>query len=459
MFPTFAELARMLATRRTTSRELLEQCLSRIEDTEGEGTRVFLKVHAAQARAAADAVDRGRSLGMVASPYAGIPVSVKDLFNIAGDSTAAGSQVLADAPPAQLDAPAVARLRAAGLVIVGRTNMTEFAYTGLGINPHFGTPKNPFERERGRIPGGSSSGAAISVTDGMAAAGLGTDTGGSCRIPAALTGIAGFKPTARRVSLEGVLPLATSLDSVGSLARSVACCAVMDAILACATPTAPRPFPLRGLRLAVPETLVLNDMDGEVAAAFERALTLLSGQGAHIVRLPLPELLELPTINAKGGFAAAESYTWHRRLLSEKGDQYDPLVRVRMERGANQSASDYLELCQARHDFIRRVTAICAPFDALLLPTVPRIAPTFAEVETEDDYSRMNLLMLRNPAVINFIDGCAVSVPCHAPGSAPVGLMVAGLCDTDARLLAIGQAVEAVVAPSLADPGFPGLAG
>jgi aspartyl-tRNA(Asn)/glutamyl-tRNA(Gln) amidotransferase subunit A len=459
MFPTFAELARMLATRRTTSRELLEQCLSRIEDTEGEGTRVFLKVHAAQARAAADAVDRGRSLGMVASPYAGIPVSVKDLFDIAGDSTAAGSMVLADAPPAQLDAPAVARLRAAGLVIVGRTNMTEFAYTGLGINPHFGTPKNPFERERGRIPGGSSSGAAISVTDGMAAAGLGTDTGGSCRIPAALTGIAGFKPTARRVSLEGVLPLATSLDSVGSLARSVACCAVMDAILAGATPIAPRPFPLRGLRLAVPETLVLNDMDSEVAAAFERALTLLSGQGAHIVRLPLPELLELSTINAKGGFAAAESYTWHRRLLSEKGDRYDPRVRSRMERGASQSASDYLELCQARHDFIRRVATICAPFDGLLLPTVPRIAPTFAEIEAEDDYSRLNLLMLRNPAVINFIDGCAVSVPCHAPGSAPVGLMVAGLCDTDARLLAIAQAVEAVVAPPLADAGFPGVAG
>jgi aspartyl-tRNA(Asn)/glutamyl-tRNA(Gln) amidotransferase subunit A len=459
MFPTFAELARMLATRRTTSRELLEQCLSRIEDTEGEGTRVFLKVHAAQARAAADAVDRARSLGMVASPYAGIPVSVKDLFNIAGESTAAGSMVLADAPPAQLDAPAVARLRAAGLVIVGRTNMTEFAYTGLGINPHFGTPKNPFERERGRIPGGSSSGAAISVTDGMAAAGLGTDTGGSCRIPAALTGIAGFKPTARRISLEGVLPLATSLDSVGSLARSVACCAVMDAILAGATPIAPRPFPLRGLRLAVPETLVLNDMDSEVAAAFERALTLLSGQGAHIVRLPLPELLELSTINAKGGFAAAESYTWHRRLLSEKGDRYDPRVRSRMERGASQSASDYLELCQARHDFIRRVATICAPFDGLLLPTVPRIAPTFAEIEAEDDYSRLNLLMLRNPAVINFIDGCAVSVPCHAPGSAPVGLMVAGLCDTDTRLLAIAQAVEAVVAPPSADPGFPGLAG
>lgn len=447
MLPVFAELASMLESNRTTSRELVEQCLSRIDDANGEGARAFLKVHGAQARAVADAVDRGRSLGMASTPYAGIPISIKDLFDIAGEPTPSGSRVLFDAPPALADAPTVVRLRAAGLVIVGRTNMAEFAYSGLGINPHFGTPKNPFDRASGRIPGGSSSGAAISVTDGMAAAGLGTDTGGSCRIPAALAGIVGFKPTARRVSCDGAIPLATSLDSVGSLARSVACCAVMDAILAGETPKAPAVFPLRGARLAVPEALVLNDLDNEVAVAFERALSLLAAQGAHIVKLPLPELLELSAINAKGGFAAAESYAWHRRLLTEKGGLYDPRVKIRIEKGGNQSAADYIDLRQARQDFIRRVTAICVPFDGLLMPTVPRIAPTFAEVESDDDYSRLNLLMLRNPAVVNFLDGCAVSIPCHQSGRPPVGLMLVGLHDSDARLLSIAQAVEAVVSP------------
>lgn len=451
MLPSFARLGLSLQSGETTSRALVEQCLSRIDDPGGEGRRAFLKVHAEQARAAADAVDRGRSLGIVASPYAGIPISIKDLFDIAGEPTAAGSRVLSDAPPAIADAPTVARIRAAGLVIVGRTNMTEFAYSGLGINPHFGTPRNPFDRSNGRIPGGSSSGAAVSVTDGMAAAGLGTDTGGSCRIPAALTGIAGFKPTSGRVSCKGAIPLATSLDSVGSLARTVACCAVMDAILRGESPEDLAAFPLRGMRLAIPEALVLNDMDNEVASAFERCISLLSGRGAHVVRLPLPELMELPAINSKGGLAAAESYAWHRHLLAQKGDMYDPRVSIRIAKGAEQSAADYIDLCQARQDFIRRVAAICAPFDGLLMPTVPRIAPTFAEVESDADYSRLNLLMLRNPAVVNFIDGCAVSVPCHLPGQPPVGLMVVGLRDSDARLLSIAHAIEMIVSPNTVD--------
>lgn len=447
MLPSFAHLASMLQANQTTSRALVEGCLSRIDDADGEGHRVFLNVDGEQARAAADAIDRARRLGMIASPYAGIPISIKDLFDIAGERTTAGSRVLADAPLATEDAPTVAKLRAAGLIIVGRTNMTEFAYSGLGINPHFGTPKNPFDRETGRIPGGSSSGAAISVTDGMAAAGLGTDTGGSCRIPAALTGIAGFKPTARRVSCKGAIPLATSLDSVGSLGRTVGCCAVMDAILRGDTPIAPAAFPLRGVRLAVPEALVLNDMDSVVATAFERAVSLLSAQGALIVNLPLPELLELSAINSKGGFAAAESYAWHRNLLTEKSGKYDPRVRVRIEKGADQSAADYIVLCQARENMIRRLTKIVAPFDGLMMPTVPRIAPTFAEVASDADYSHLNLLMLRNPALVNFLDGCAVSVPCHQVGQAPVGLMLVGLGGSDSHILSIARAVEAVVSP------------
>src|SRR5438132_1011923 len=205
------------------SRGLVEQCLARISDQSGEGGRVFLKIHAADALAAADFYDRRRAHGAAPSPFAGIPVSIKDLFDIAGDVTTAGSVALRDAKAAEHDAPAVARLRAAGFIPVGRTNMTEFAFSGIGINPHYGTPLSPYDRSSGRIPGGSSSGAAVSISDGMALGALGTDTGGSCRIPAAFCGIVGFKPTASRVPTQGAFPLSASLDSLGTLAPTVAC--------------------------------------------------------------------------------------------------------------------------------------------------------------------------------------------------------------------------------------------
>jgi aspartyl-tRNA(Asn)/glutamyl-tRNA(Gln) amidotransferase subunit A len=221
-----------LAGGTTTSRALVEDSLARIADPAGEGARAFIKVHTDAARAMADAMDTLRRAGRAPSRYAGIPVGLKDLFDITGEPTPAGSRALADAPPATANAPVVQRMLAAGFVPVGRTNMTEFAFSGLGINPHYGTPLSPWDRGSARIPGGSSSGTAVAVADGMVAAGLGTDTGGSCRIPAAFCGVVGYKPTARRVPIDGVLPLAPSLDSVGPLAPSVACCAVIDAILA-----------------------------------------------------------------------------------------------------------------------------------------------------------------------------------------------------------------------------------
>jgi aspartyl-tRNA(Asn)/glutamyl-tRNA(Gln) amidotransferase subunit A len=447
MLPTFERLAAMLASGETTSAALVESCLARIDDREGEGGRAFVKVLGEQARAAAEAVDRARALGMAASPYAGIPISVKDLFDLAGQVTTAGSVALTDAPPAKRDARVIARLRAAGLVILGRTNMTEFAYSGLGLNPHYGTPANPFERETGRIPGGSSSGAVISVTDGMATAGIGTDTGGSCRIPAALSGTVGFKPTAARIPQTGVLPLSPTLDSIGALAPSVSCCAIVDSLMA-GEPVVPlEPFPLKGLRLAALQTVVLDDIDDHVAAACQRALSTLSGLGALVDELPVPEIAGLGTINAKGGYPAAEAWAWHRRLIEEKGGQYDPRVRQRIEKGAAQSAADYIELGQRRAETIASTRARCAGFDALVMPTVPKVAPTFAEVETEEGFTRLNILMLRNPSIINFLDGCAVSIPCHQAGEAPVGLMLAGFAGQDRRLLSIARGVEAAVSP------------
>src|SRR4051794_37285838 len=277
--PTLGSLAADLDAGRTTARALVDECLARIADTDGEGARAFLHVDAEAAIEAAEAMDRLREVNAAPSPFAGIPISVKDLFDIKGQITKAGSRALEDSAPAAADAPALARLRRAGFVVIGRTNMTEFAYSGIGINPHYGTPKGAWQRDAGHVPGGSSSGAAVSVVDGMAHAALGTDTGGSCRIPAAFNGIVGFKPTQRRVPLRGATPLSFSLDSIGPLARSVACCAVLDAVLADEPVTPLQPRAIAGMRLAVPTTLALDDLDDAVAATFERALRTLAAQG------------------------------------------------------------------------------------------------------------------------------------------------------------------------------------
>jgi aspartyl-tRNA(Asn)/glutamyl-tRNA(Gln) amidotransferase subunit A len=436
---TVLGLAEDLAAGRTTSRDLVEAALARIADPAGEGARTFVKVHADTARAAADAQDRLRAAGYVASPLAGLPVSVKDLFDVAGDRTLAGSKALDDLPPAERDAPAIARLRAAGAVLVGRTNMTEFAFSGVGINPHYGTPGNPYDR--GLIPGGSSSGAAVSVADDNAVVGIGTDTGGSVRIPAAFCGIVGFKPTQYRVSRDGATPLSTSLDSIGPLANSVACCAIADAVMAGEPAVVPPLVSVDGLRLGVPQTFVLDTLAPEVASAFAAACSALSRAGAQIVDIPLAELGEIAAANAAGGLAPIEAYAWHRQLIARRGNDYDPRVRTRIERAAGMTAVELIELLAARADLIARVGRRAAGFDALLTPTVAITAPPIAAFERDADYRHLNALILRNTSVVNFLDGCAVTLPI-ATGGAPVGLMLVGPHGGDHRLLAIAQGIE-----------------
>nr|WP_294513039.1 amidase [uncultured Rhodopila sp.] len=437
------ELAQALAEGTTTSRDLIEESLARIADPDGEGARAFIKVHAQQARGMADAADSLRKINRAPGPYAGIPIALKDLFDIAGEPTSAGSAVLADAPAAAAHAPVVARMLAAGFIPIGRANMTEFAFSGLGINPHYGTPASPWDRKSQRIPGGSSSGTAVAVADGMAAAGLGTDTGGSCRIPAAFCGIVGYKPTARRIPIAGVLPLAPSLDSVGPLAPSVACCATIDAIVAGEAPRAPVAARLNGLRLAVPDSLVLEGMDDVVAAAFEQALSVLSAAGARIEKARFAPFDELPELNAKGGFAASEAYAWHRSLLASKGSLYDPRIRLRIARGESISAADYLDLVAARTRLIAAFDRATAPYDCVVMPTVPVVAPPIATLDDERRYNSVNMLILRNTALGNFFDRCAISVPCHRRGEAPVGLMLMGETMGDARLFGIAASVAA----------------
>jgi aspartyl-tRNA(Asn)/glutamyl-tRNA(Gln) amidotransferase subunit A len=445
---TILTLARELAERKTTSLALVEDALTRIAAPSGEGARVFLRTRRESALAEARASDALRAQGIVPSPLAGIPVSVKDLFDVAGDITRAGSMVLADAAPAIADAGAVRRLRQAGAIIVGRTNMVEFAFSGLGLNPHYGTPKNPWDRATGRIPGGSSSGAAVSVSDGMAAMGLGTDTGGSVRIPAALCGLAGFKPTARRVPTDGTFPLSGTLDSIGPIARSVACCALVDSILAGAAPQLPPALPLKGLRLGAVQDYVMDDLEAGVAQAYASALTRLSQAGALVSELRFENLRRLPQLNRKGGLVGAEAYALHRELLARRQAEYDPRVAARVLRGADISAADYIDLLAQRSALIAESARLAAPYDALLMPTVPLVAPAIAPLEADDAlYGKANLAMLRNTSVVNFLDGCALTIPCGQAGDAPVGLMAVGQSAEDRRLLAVGLALESALRP------------
>jgi len=446
---TLTKAAADLASGRTTARALVDQCLERIAAPGGEGGRTFIATYVEQAQASADAMDTLRRVGRAPGPYAGIPVSLKDLFDVAGEVTAAGSTALKTAKPASAHAPVVSRMLAQGFVPVGRTNMTEFAFSGLGINPHYGTPRSPWQRDAeglgGRIPGGSSSGAAVSVADGMALAALGTDTGGSCRIPAAFCGVVGYKPTERRVPLAGVLPLAPSLDSVGPLAPSVQCCAIVDAVLAGQAPRPVEPMALRGLRLAVPGNMVMEGVDPVVAEVFGRALNRLSNLGVRVTHLSFPQFERITEANAYGGLAPVEAYAWHRKLLGEQGDAYDQRVRNRIERGAAMSGSELIALQTARVEIRASMDALTAPFDAVAMPTVPILPPRIDALDDDAEYLRLNGLILRNTSLANFLDRCSISLPAHRRGEAPVGLMLMGETGGDARLFAIAAGIEGIL--------------
>ena len=443
--PTLAALADDLAAGRSSARALVDACLAKIADPNGEGARAFIHVDAEAAIEAAEAMDRLREIKAAPSRYAGIPVSIKDLFDIRGQVTSAGSRALEDSAPASADAPVVARLRRAGFIVIGRTNMTEFAYSGIGINPHYGTPKSAWQRSVGHVPGGSSSGAAVSIADRMAYGALGTDTGGSCRIPAAYNGIVGYKPTQQRVPLDGGVPLSFTLDSFGPLANSTQCCATLDAVLADEPPSTITPRPVKGMRLAVPMTVALDDLDEAVAKTFERALETLSRAGVLIEHIEVPEFLDVGVMNAKGGFAAAESYAWHRYLLTSKGDVYDPRVSLRILRGEHISAADYIDLVNARRSLIARANTRLAPYDALVMPTTANTPPRIADLADDKAFTVQNLRSLRNCTLINMIDGCAISLPAHREGEVPVGLMLAAAGGSDRRIFELAAAMEGAI--------------
>jgi aspartyl-tRNA(Asn)/glutamyl-tRNA(Gln) amidotransferase subunit A len=390
---------------------------------------------------------------------AGLSVSVKDLFDVQGQNTAAGSTVLQNQPAAPQDAAAIARLRAAGAGFIGRTHMVEFAFSGVGINPHHGTPaawdaltnKPAGSPQAPHAPGGSSSGAGVSVATGAAFIGLGSDTGGSIRIPAALNGIVGFKNTARRVPTQGALPLSTTLDTVCAMTRSVRDAVLAHEVLSARkVPTSTRP--LSSYRIAVAQSLMQDGMDSGVTKAFERSLQNLRAAGAQIEEIPLTELSEIAPMMVTGGFSPAESYAWHRELLAQHANEYDPRVALRIQRGAQMSAHEYIQLVQNRVDWIRRMAQRLQRFDAVLSPTTPITSPLISTVapgaERDAEFFRVNALLLRNASAINTLDGCAISLPCHARGELPVGMMAWHCAMHDDTILQLALHLETVLQTS-----------
>lgn len=407
---------------------------------------VFVRRFDASARAVATAIDAVRAAGAPLPALAGVPVSVKDLFDVAGQPTTAGSKSMADADLADADCTAVARLRAAGAVLVGHTNLSEFAYSGVGINPHHGTPRNPASPAGAAlVPGGSTSGGAVSVATGACWAALGSDTGGSIRIPAALQGLVGFKNTQRLTPLDGTVPLSTTLDTACAITRDVADAVLVHALLAARTPRLPR-RPLSAMRFALPTTWMLEELQPEVAAAFEAAMQALSAAGAHVQSIDLPALAELARLHAQGGFSAAESWSWHRGRLPSREADYDPRVLQRIRRGAQMSAADYIDLHRARAAWRASIETAIQGFDALLSPTLPVVAPPIAPLVADDErFFAINALLLRNPSVVNMLDGCALSLPCHRGPALPVGLMVWGPALSDDAVLGASLAIESVL--------------
>lgn len=438
---TLWQASQQLLAGQISPETLTQDALRAIAAESGEGKRVFTMVYSDAARQQAAQASARWQQQPPRSAIDGLPISIKDLFDVAGEVTTAGSRLLSNASVATANASLVDRLQQAGAAIVGKTNMSEFAFTGLGVNPHYGTPANPWQRAQQRIPGGSSSGAAVAVSDGMCLAAVGTDTGGSVRIPAALCGLTGFKPSASRIDQRGTLPLAASLDSIGVIAHDVRSCWLLDSVIA-AQPLELDERNLSEAHFVIPQTRVLVGLDEHVSAAWLHALDLLRAQGVKITELPLQELAELDTINARGGITAWEAWQWHQHYAQSQPEAYDPQVLTRIQRGSLLNEGDAAELYQLRANWKQRVEQAVAPFDGILMPTVPLIAPTLAELEDPARYMQVNLLMLRNTSVINMLDGCSISLPCHQPGAAPVGLMLSSTHGNDAALLSWAAAIE-----------------
>jgi aspartyl-tRNA(Asn)/glutamyl-tRNA(Gln) amidotransferase subunit A len=442
---TIANTLALFAEQPDAAVKVVEAHLARATDLSGEGARVFLSLNEKKIREQASE-SKSRFETNTQRALEGIAISIKDLFDVKDEVTSAGSTVLRSRVAASEDAPAVARLRNAGAIPFGRTNMTEFAFSGVGLNPHYGTPRNVWGRNAdgsGRIPGGSSSGAGVSVADGMCIAGLGTDTGGSVRVPAALNGVVGFKPSAYRVPVLGSIPLSVAHDSIGPLANCVDDCARIDAVLS-GQAYSTHALDLRGVKLLKPQSIIWQDLDPEVERATLAAIERLKSAGAMIVEAPLDPLDEVLRMVNPG--VSALALDWHDEHIKLDGVGYDPRVWKRMQLGREVTRQRQSQATAGRRFWIDKMNMQLANYDALICPTVACIAPEIEPLVVDDEaFFTANLRILRNTGWVNALDGCAITLPCHVASEAPVGLQIVCAHARDAHLLALARSIEQIL--------------
>jgi aspartyl-tRNA(Asn)/glutamyl-tRNA(Gln) amidotransferase subunit A len=432
------DIASCLKNGRITAVALVEASFAAINRCEN-GRAAFVAVNGDEALMQAYRWDAKRKTGQAVPQFAGVPISIKDIFDVEGQVTSAGSTIL-PSTPARNHAIAIQRLVDLGFIVLGRTHMTEFAYSGLGLNCHFAEPDCVWDPTAHRVPGGSSSGAAVATALGAGLAGIGTDTGGSCRIPASFNRLVGFKPTARRIPLDGLVPLSPSLDSIGVIGRTVECAATLVSVMA--DETLSKIQPSRSGKLLIPENYFFDEIDGRVVATFQRKIHQLKNDGVRIERKVLRSLERVTQLNLNGGIVAAESYRWHRELLEKHASDYDPRVRIRIERGKSQADKETDDRYKAREAFIREFELELEGYDALLVPTTPVVPPRKLECLAEDDYTRLNALVLRNPMIANLADGCSITLPIGASQEPPIGLMLIGRNGADSSILAWAAALQ-----------------
>jgi amidase/aspartyl-tRNA(Asn)/glutamyl-tRNA(Gln) amidotransferase subunit A len=437
-------MARRIGRGEATAQRCIEECILAADAPAQRHS--FVRRFDGMARDMANAVDARRAAGQPLPPLAGLAVSIKDLFDIAGEPTTAASASMADAQPARDDCTAVRRLRGAGAAFIGHGNLTEFAFSGVGINPHHGTPANVGSLAvdaTPRIPGGSTSGGATSVAGGAAWAALGSDTRGSIRVPAALQGLVGFKNTRSLTPADGCVPLAPSFDTACAITRSVRDAVLLHEVLAARRVDATRRQP-SGIRLALPVGTLLDGLDATVARAFQRSLAKCRAAGMTIVDVRLPAGPDPAA--ASGRISAIEAWAWHRGRLERCQQLYDPRVLARILMGRDIDAAEHTELLAERAAWAKQVGDTVAEFDALICPTVPIVAPPLQPLLADDAaFFATNALLLRNPSVVNYLDGCALSLPCQSVGELPVGLMLWAPAHADDRVLQVALAVEAVL--------------
>lgn len=428
-----------------------EQLITERLELAHETDSVFIALDDKTLLAQARKVDQQRAAG-TAKPLAGVPISLKDLFNVKGQKTLAGSVVLADKAPVETeDAEVVASLRKAGMLCFGRTNMSEFAFSGMGLNDHFPPLHSVWDQYGLRIAGGSSSGSAVSVALGIVPGTLGSDTTGSCRIPAAFNGIVGMKPSHGRLSLTGVYPLSHSCDAPGPLAVDVDSCFLLDQLMQGKTfSELPElaPANIQKLRLLVPKGLVIEALDPEVEVAFKRAVDQLETLGAEIIRAPLPALDQCIDMFMNRNTVIYEAWELHRELIESHGDEFGAYVRSRIESGRSVTEEEQAARYAEKAMLIEQVKQELAELevDAMIYPTVPCIPPLVKDTQDPEKLGPINLRCLRNTSTVNYFDGCAITLPCHAEGEAPVGLMVSSVHGDDERLLEIAAAIEETIA-------------